>query len=92
MMPKAYKKLIIVVSVLLMALSALPALAKMPREDVKRLKDDLTPFGAERAGNAEGTIPEWKGGLTNIPRNVSFDPALGTLSTIYPSYDSFRGG
>jgi hypothetical protein len=27
----------------------------------------LTPMGAERAGNAEGTIPEWTGGLSDFP-------------------------
>ena len=31
--------------------------------DPNRLGQDLTPIGAERAGNAEGTIPEWTGGL-----------------------------
>ncbi len=28
------------------------------------LKTTLTPFGAERAGNADGSIPAWTGGLT----------------------------
>lgn len=27
----------------------------------------LTPMGAERAGNKEGTIPEWTGGITQPP-------------------------
>lgn len=27
----------------------------------------LTPTGAERAGNADGSIPEWKGGITKAP-------------------------
>src|SRR5690606_8207482 len=27
----------------------------------------LTPVGAERAGNAEGTIPEWTGGIAAAP-------------------------
>jgi len=27
----------------------------------------LTPLGAERAGNKEGTIPEWTGGITQPP-------------------------
>lgn len=29
-----------------------------------RLGQDLTPVGAERAGNAAGTIPEWTGGIS----------------------------
>ncbi len=28
---------------------------------------ELTPLGAERAGNADGTIPSWKGGITAPP-------------------------
>lgn len=32
--------------------------------EAKKLKSDLTPFGAVRAGNKEGTIPAWDGGIT----------------------------
>ena len=35
--------------------------------DYSRLGTDLTPIGAERAGNADGTIPAWDGGLTQPP-------------------------
>jgi hypothetical protein len=31
------------------------------------LKTTLTPLGAERAGNADGSIPAWTGGLTQPP-------------------------
>lgn len=31
--------------------------------DSSRLDKDLTPVGAERAGNSDGTIPAWDGGL-----------------------------
>ncbi|MDX9787275.1 MAG: DUF1329 domain-containing protein [Desulfobacterales bacterium] len=53
---------------------AMPLQAKVPTHEAERLKTDLTPFGAERAGNAEGTIPQWEGGLTTIPENVKYDP------------------
>jgi len=45
------------------------AWAKVSLEQADRLKGELTPVGAEKAGNAEGTIPEWKGGLPkeNVP-------------------------
>ncbi|RFF30306.1 DUF1329 domain-containing protein [Wenzhouxiangella sediminis] len=33
-------------------------------ENIARLGNDLTPMGSIRAGNAEGTIPAWDGGLT----------------------------
>jgi len=35
------------------------------------LSPGLTPVGAERAGNAEGTIPAWDGGLTEVPAGWS---------------------
>lgn len=41
--------------------------AKVTAEEVARLGRDLTPIGAERAGNADGTIPAWEGGLTRPP-------------------------
>jgi hypothetical protein len=31
------------------------------------LKGALTPLGAERAGNADGSIPAWTGGYTDLP-------------------------
>ncbi|MGI9245730.1 MAG: DUF1329 domain-containing protein, partial [Steroidobacteraceae bacterium] len=42
--------------------TALPAQA-----DYSRLGKDLTPVGAERAGNADGTIPAWEVGLMQAP-------------------------
>jgi hypothetical protein len=36
--------------------------------DIARLGGpELTPIGAERAGNADGSIPAWTGGITEIP-------------------------
>jgi hypothetical protein len=46
--------------------------AAVSAEEAARLKTDLTPFGAERAGNADGTIPAWDGGITEPPANVDF--------------------
>jgi hypothetical protein len=44
------------------------SLAAGPRPDqVHRLSADLTPIGAERSANEEGTIPEWVGGITEPP-------------------------
>ena len=43
------------------------ALAALSEADLERLNTDLTPTGATRAGNADNTIPEWKGGLTVPP-------------------------
>jgi hypothetical protein len=42
-------------------------------EEIARLGGpELTPVGAERAGNAEGTIPAWSGGVTEPP--ASWEP------------------
>lgn len=52
-----------------LALSGL-ALAKVSPEEAAQLGitgTPLTPMGAIRAGNAEGTIPEWTGGLAEPP-------------------------
>ncbi len=41
--------------------------AKLTTEEISRLGKDLTPLGGEMAGNANGTIPPWKGGITKPP-------------------------
>ncbi len=43
------------------------AIAGAKPDEAHRLSEDLTPMGSERAGNAEGTIPEWTGGITTPP-------------------------
>lgn len=42
----------------------LPSLAAVSAAEAAKLKSTLTPVGAEKAGNAAGTIPAWDGGLT----------------------------
>ena len=46
---------------------ASPAMAGISADQIARLGQDLTPLGGERAGNADGTIPEWTGGITEPP-------------------------
>src|SRR3954464_14952243 len=46
---------------------ALPARAELSAGDVAKLGTTLTPVGAEKAGNAAGTIPAWDGGITRAP-------------------------
>jgi hypothetical protein len=53
---------------LVLALAAAgPAAAKVSTEEAARLGKDLTPVGAVKAANKEGTIPAWDGGLTKAP-------------------------
>ncbi|RDE24387.1 DUF1329 domain-containing protein [Motiliproteus coralliicola] len=42
-------------------------LAAISAQDAAKLGTELTPTGAERAGNADGSIPEWNGGMTTPP-------------------------
>jgi len=46
---------------------ATPASAKLSDAEIARLGADLTPVGAEKAGNKDGTIPAWDGGLCAPP-------------------------
>ena len=44
-----------------------PALAAVTAEEAARLKTTLTPLGAERGANKDGSIPAWDGGMTKAP-------------------------
>ena len=63
-------KVLAVSSVLVGSLSAIGVQAKVSPEEAAKLGvtgTELTPSGAIRAGNAEGTIPAWTGGLPQKP-------------------------
>ncbi|MDF1687602.1 MAG: DUF1329 domain-containing protein [Parvibaculaceae bacterium] len=54
---------------------------------------DKTPIGATRAGNAEGTIPPWEGGLTQVangwkPGDARVDPFADEKSLFTISADN----
>ena len=55
--------------------------AGVSSEEAAKLGTTLTPIGAEKAGNAEGTIPEWTGGLTKIP--ADYEQGSGILPDPY---------
>ncbi len=42
-------------------------LAKVTSDDAAKLATTLTPMGAVRAANADGSIPKWTGGITKAP-------------------------
>ena len=50
----------------LLALAQAVAHAAVSDREASRLQSSLTPVGAERAGNALGTIPAWTGGYTTV--------------------------
>lgn len=45
--------------------------AKVTESEAQQLKTTLMPFGGERAGNADGSIPAWSGGIAKDPNYVS---------------------
>ena len=62
-----------------LSLAAMTAGAAVSAVDAQALKSTLTPMGAERAGNADGSIPAWTGGYTQVPGGFqegrrAFDP------------------
>lgn len=62
------------VAAALLAATALagPAAAKVSQAEADKLGNSLTPIGAEKAGNADGTIPAWEP-LANPPAHTSGD-------------------
>ena len=52
---------------LTLAVAMLGLVTSAHAADFSRLGKELTPVGAERAGNADGTIPAWDGGLMQAP-------------------------
>jgi hypothetical protein len=51
----------------LLALAASTANGGVTEQEAGLLEAELTPMGAERAGNAANTIPAWTGGITTPP-------------------------
>ncbi|MBT0587118.1 DUF1329 domain-containing protein [Alteromonas oceanisediminis] len=66
------KKLGIIAATISLALSSQAAFAKVSAEEAAKLGASLTPLGAEKAANADGSIPAWNGGITTPP--AGFEP------------------
>jgi len=66
----------------LLALMLLPsiALGKLTPEELAQLETTLTPMGAIRAGNADGSIPAWTGSMYGLPAGLQW----GGPGTPYP--------
>ncbi len=61
------RSLLVLGAVSLLPVASRAAADAGPPPDPKLLETTLTPLGAERAGNADGSIPAWTGGLTTVP-------------------------
>ncbi|NTS76005.1 DUF1329 domain-containing protein [Catenovulum sp. SM1970] len=59
--------LAIALTLALSATVSTSAFGKITEQEANRLGQDLTALGAEKAGNADGSIPAWTGGITKTP-------------------------
>ena len=79
---KIRKQLMQASSALALSLLASSVMAAVSAEEAAKLGTTLTPIGAEKAGNADGSIPEWTGGL---PTNAGAVDAKGFLADPFAS-------
>ena len=61
------KSKVLLLSLAIFAVNAGEALAKVSAEEAAKLGEELTPYGATRAGNEDGSIPAWTGGMVTPP-------------------------
>ncbi|MFV0929813.1 DUF1329 domain-containing protein [Pseudomonas jessenii] len=64
-------------TVLALSLLAANVMAVVSPQEANTLGTSLTPLGAEKAGNADGSIPAWTGG---IPKNAGAVDSKGFLA------------
>ncbi|TRW49835.1 DUF1329 domain-containing protein [Aliidiomarina halalkaliphila] len=64
------KKIMLTAGVMALSLVSASVSAAVSAEEAARLGQDLTPLGAERAGSADGRIPEWTGGYSRPGEDV----------------------
>lgn len=63
------------------------ALAAVTAQEAEQLKTTLTPLGAERAGNKDGSIPSWDGGYKTVPAGyVSGEPRIDPFAKEKPLF------
>jgi hypothetical protein len=69
--PKNMKNLSVIASSIVIAIASTHALAKVSDAEIAELGQRLTPLGAIQAGNADGSIPAWTGGITSAPEGYT---------------------
>ena len=66
-------------SALAAGMAGLDAAPAKAAPDASLLQTTLTPWGAIRAGNADGSIPAWTGGYTTLPAGFQPGDPIGEL-------------
>ncbi|MCP5163005.1 MAG: DUF1329 domain-containing protein [Hahellaceae bacterium] len=61
------KRIIIAGGMVALTMLSTATFAKVGADQAAKLGAELTAIGAQKAGNADGSIPEWTGGLTQPP-------------------------
>lgn len=47
-------------------------LAAVTQQEASKLGNELTPMGAEKAGNTDGSIPAWSGTMMGVPQGLAY--------------------
>jgi hypothetical protein len=66
-MKNSLKKLTLASVAVSLAIVSTATLAKVSPTEVAKLSKELTPIGAVRGANKDGSIPAWNGGITSVP-------------------------
>ncbi|MGH8389085.1 MAG: DUF1329 domain-containing protein, partial [Pseudomonas sp.] len=61
------------------------SMAAVSPAEAEKLKGELTPVGAIKAGNADGSIPEWTGGLVKDVSTSQNSSNLTRPSVLFPN-------
>jgi len=64
-------KIIIGLALVFVVGSTATVWAQLTPDEIAMLGNELTPMGAIKAGNEEGTIPAWTGGITEYPEGYT---------------------
>lgn len=94
------KRIAIIASAIAMALTVNVTQAKVSEAEAAKLGNELTPLGGEVAGNADGSIPAWDGGISKPPAGYTVGdfhpnpypddkPLFEITSANYKEYSSF---
>ena len=63
----SFRKKLLAAGLLAATVASAPVVAKVSPEEAAKLGKSLTAFGAEKSGNADGSIPPYEGGITKAP-------------------------
>ncbi|MCG8316330.1 MAG: DUF1329 domain-containing protein [Pseudomonadales bacterium] len=66
-MRKLIDKKLLAIGLLATTIASAPVFAKVPAAEADKLGKSLTVTGAEKAGNKDGSIPPYEGGITQAP-------------------------